>query len=196
MQAFDTEAINGLPEIDIAWIAGFLEGEGCFFIAPTGSPGIKVLSTDRDVLVKYGAFVRRDVRGPYRDRRTLRNGNAPKARWEVNLYGRPAITLMKRLRPYMGTRRLAKIELVIATADGRALKLYVRHMKATCHKDRQRYHSSGLCHSCYNGVAKRRRLADREARGEIVENKAVAAAIGRKTAALWRQRLNAALKGE
>lgn len=95
---------------DIAWVAGFLEGEGCFFTSPTKSPGVKVLSTDRDVLAKYAALVGKQVKGPYADNR------GHKDRWEVNVYGLTAVKLMDYILPWMGERRQAKIEEVLHKA--------------------------------------------------------------------------------
>ena len=132
-----------LTRIQLGWIAGFLEGEGCFLTSPTGSPGIKVLSTDRDVLVKYGGWVDRPVRGPYGDNR------GGKDRWEVNLYGQPAADLMALLLPYMGERRSAKIRVVLDAASIRQLKQGIREMQATCHPKQKRYYKDGHCRNCY-----------------------------------------------
>lgn len=141
-----------LTSIEIAWLAGFLEGEGCFFTSPTGSPGIKVLSTDQDVMAKYSALVQRPVRGPYKDNR------GHKDRWEVNLYGQPAIILMGRLVPHMCERRSKRIMGVIGAAQHRELKQGVRQKRAFCHPRLMRYHSDGSCRNCYEIKRRERKV--------------------------------------
>ena len=132
-----------MTQKEIQWLAGFLEGEGCFFTSPTGSPGVKALSTDRDVMEKYGGLINRPVRGPYADNR------GHKDRWEVNLYGQPAADLMTLLLPHMGLRRSEKIKEVIASASLRQLKQGIRDKQATCHPKLKRYHKDGYCRNCY-----------------------------------------------
>lgn len=142
-----TEAYRfDLAATDIAWIAGFLEGEGCFATGASGSPMVKVVSTDRDVLEHYGSLVLRPVRGPYIDDRARR-----KPQWEVNVCGRKAIALMAVLLPYMGLRRAKKIRTVLADAATRELKrpIRIRSLAATCHTDLPRYHTDGRCRNCY-----------------------------------------------
>lgn len=143
---------------EICWLAGFLEGEGCFFTSPTGSPAVKTLSTDFDVLARYSELVKRPVRGPYKDNR------GHKDRWEVNLYGEDAVELMLLLLPHMGLRRSNKIRGILEAAKTRKLKKLVRDARprvkfqmALCHVNRPRYHSSGQCHSCYSTERKRRK---------------------------------------
>ena len=149
-----------LTQLEVGWLAGFLEGEGCFFTSPTGSPGIKVCLTDYDVLAKYGCLVMRPVMGPYQDNRP-----GHKAKWEVNLYGEDAVSLMRVLLPLMGLRRSDRIRSILEAAKLRRLKQIkraqrprVKHQMALCrHTERPRYHSSGLCHSCYSTERKKRR---------------------------------------
>jgi len=135
-----------MTELEIMWVAGFLEGEGCFFTSPTNSPGVKVCLTDKDVLDKYGKLIDRPVKGPYSDNRI-----GYKVRWEVNLYGKPAIVLMQSILPHMGGRRSIKIQKIIVDANNHELKrpISVRSLNATCHPEKKRYHSDGRCHNCY-----------------------------------------------
>lgn len=146
-----------MNDLDLGWLAGFLEGEGCFFMSPTKSPGIKVCSTDLDVLQRAAALMERPVCGPYQDKR----GNKP--RWEVNLYGAPCLKVMEMLLPHMGVRRshtilgvIEKARLLDTLRESRKANA-VKRQRAVCHPERPRYHSSGQCRNCYQN---QRRHAD------------------------------------
>ena len=94
---------------DRAWLAGLLEGEGCFSLQRYFSskrtwyalPSIQIGMTDRDVVQRAGALlgggqahVRVQARQP---------PCKPMHIWRVN--GRRAVHVMKQLLPYMGKRR-------------------------------------------------------------------------------------------
>ena len=152
-----TESIDGalllMTDQEKGWLAGYLEGEGCFLTSPTGSPGIKVCATDFDVVEKYGNLVHRPVRGPYADKRGF------KQKWEVNLYGENSIKIMKIILPLMGERRKMKISEIIRDSEQKILKhaVSVKSMQSICHHSLKRYHSSGECRNCYE----RRKRAER-----------------------------------
>jgi hypothetical protein len=122
---------------DLYWLAGLLEGEGCFC-----SPGIKLGVTDRDVVVRVARILERHVRGPYK------YGYKPV--YYTEIWAGPAIDWMRKLLPLMGRRRAAKIRSIVARwkkAPGKG------HKKGTgarprCHPNRRHY-AFFMCRSCY-----------------------------------------------
>ena len=92
------------PE-ETAWLAGLLEGEGCFAM---GS-GVQVIlaMTDEDI-VRRAAVLMGDTRVTVRDR-------APyKPQWKSVAYGTEAERVMRAIRPYLGSRRGAKVDALLA----------------------------------------------------------------------------------
>jgi hypothetical protein len=108
-----------LAPVDLAWVAGLLEGEGCFsHKSGASSPrGITVQChmTDLDVLKRLHRKVKvGHVRGPYANGFTRRPKKGVRAvkckpRWMFQVSGPAAYQLMKQLLPLMGVRRTARI---------------------------------------------------------------------------------------
>lgn len=94
---------NNLP-----WLAGVLEGEGCFYY--DHSPRISVSMTDKDVIETIAQCVGCKVRGPF----TPRGKNTYKPVWTVAMGGRRALELMIALFPFMHTRRCHAIEEILS----------------------------------------------------------------------------------
>lgn len=102
---------------DLAWVAGLLEGEGCFSSCNTGSgghygkkrysyPQIQVTMVDLDVLERLLEIVGiGSITGPHRVRSEHHN---PTWGWKVT--GAKAAKLMELIKPHMGLRRTARIE--------------------------------------------------------------------------------------
>lgn len=100
---------------DIHWLAGLLEGEGCFS-STEGYPSIMVKMVDRDVIERAQAILRpvvfrnggNDVRGygPYDDTR--------QRQYVAKIAGRRAAGWMMTLYPLMGGRRQARIRNLLA----------------------------------------------------------------------------------
>jgi hypothetical protein len=101
--------------IDLAWLAGYLEGEGCFHIRSVQrrSPSMHAATTDKDIAEKvarlFGVSVSTLVR-PTVTGKTVYN---------VRLGGDRSIEMMQALRPYMGLRRSARIDEVLRLALSR-----------------------------------------------------------------------------
>jgi hypothetical protein len=106
-----------LPEItplDLAWLAGLLEGEAWFGRTKRSNgrsgdnynyriPIVQVVMTDEDVIRRVGNLTNCGVYGPH---------NQPGGRhmtFMVSVHGHKALKLMGMLRPLMGERRAAKI---------------------------------------------------------------------------------------
>lgn len=83
---------------DLAWVAGFVEGEGCF--AWNGkSPRLTVTGTDPDVMGRFASITKRRVRGP------IEKGGNRKQQYVVDVYGPVAAGWMMTLLPMLGSRR-------------------------------------------------------------------------------------------
>lgn len=103
---------------DIYWVAGLIEGEGCFYLRKRTVEGkrtqyrhkryplITVGMTDRDVIDKLASFWDVTVRTTYR------YGNE-KTYYTTVIGGKKAIGWMMTLYPLMGKRRREKIREVI-----------------------------------------------------------------------------------
>lgn len=92
---------------DIAWLAGLLEGEGCFRYRTT--PMIQFAMTDKDVVgLAAGLLGAKSVR--------FRKQQAAhwKPQYEVSIHGQRAAEWMMTLYPLMGERRQAKIREILA----------------------------------------------------------------------------------
>lgn len=92
---------------DIAWLAGLLEGEGCFATKSKNGVTIKMEMTDRDVIHKAAKLM-----GAHVNDLGMRRG-ATKIIYRLNLYGGNAIGWMMTLYSFMGNRRKAKIRELI-----------------------------------------------------------------------------------
>lgn len=100
-----------LTDVETAWLAGLLEGEGCFYVNGERRPGrrpsigVQVKMTDEDVVVKAHKLmgspsVRRHV-----DNRKEQNNDT----YVTRVYGAKAEAVMRAVLPHMGTRRSQKI---------------------------------------------------------------------------------------
>lgn len=100
-----------MTEVELAWLAGLLEGEGSFLRGPPSAPNTpvaKVQMTDRDVIARVAAlfevgYVNESQHEEY------------KTAYQTMLRGERAVELMKRLRPFMGARRQGQIDEVLAS---------------------------------------------------------------------------------
>lgn len=96
----------GFVEVDIAWAAGLIEGEGCFTIH-TGHPYFLIDMADKDVLEKFHKiFPNANFRGPYFHKKHPTH----KPRYRVDAFGPKCREIMEAVYPYMGIRRQVKIE--------------------------------------------------------------------------------------
>jgi hypothetical protein len=92
---------------NIAWLAGLIEGEGCFYIQPgrTGSSLIKVQMTDEDVIRKCERIAGCGViTGPHH------RVAGQKAVWTWTVArGKHVLALAYAIYPFMCSRRQAKL---------------------------------------------------------------------------------------
>lgn len=102
----------------IEWLAGLLEGEGCFSEMISGSSGkyttplISLVMTDKDVVESANVlFQQLSGRSIRVNERTLASG---KVAYSLFLTGLPAAKVMQAIYPLMGHRRAEKIKLILS----------------------------------------------------------------------------------
>jgi len=109
------QGVPDISEVDLAWLAGLLEGEGCFSTPSPGAPcRIYIQMTDQDVMEKVGRLVNRRVG---RNHPPSHRDRGWKPTYRVVINGRPARTWMLRLYPFMGARRREKIDQILQNFD-------------------------------------------------------------------------------
>ena len=93
---------------DIAWVAGLLEGEGCFGYS-NGSPLVQLGMTDFDVVAKL-----RNIISP-KSLITDHRHSDPTCKdvYTVRLFGSSAIQWMMTIYPFMGSRRRGRIKEIV-----------------------------------------------------------------------------------
>jgi hypothetical protein len=100
-----------MTEIETAWLAGILEGEGCFYLPKNSphSPVIQMSSTDHDVICRVGKLLECNVT-PYRS--AGKKGRlAKKAAWQTTIGRRAKVQeVLTAILPHMGKRRTTKIQ--------------------------------------------------------------------------------------
>jgi hypothetical protein len=111
-----------MTEAELAWVAGLLEGEGCFFpieyrtrdYGPYIYARVAVLMTDLDVLQRLQQHTGiGHINGP-----TPRKDPRHKPIWHwVASRNKESITLMRAVCPLMGERRRARIDKVLALVE-------------------------------------------------------------------------------
>src|SRR5215475_6316601 len=145
--------------LEIAWLAGLLEGEGSFLI----NRGVIALqSTDKDIVWKMA-----DILGVPRSRRFWQPGR--KASYKKVYYCRVAgyrgMGWMMTLYPFMGERRQATIRKCLERwkASNRPPRgNWGERLPAICHPDKYR-HAHMLCRQCWQRDYMRKWRAARRA---------------------------------
>lgn len=103
--------------VDVAWAAGFLEGEGTFCNA--GSPRVDCGQAQREPLERLVALF-----GGSLTLRKKTNGFGSKPIWIWRLYANEAVQVMMTLYVLMSPKRKAEIEAALTRwRDGRMMKV-------------------------------------------------------------------------
>lgn len=102
-----------------AWLAGLLDGEGCFD-APRGNPRIRVKMSDLDVVLRAA-----DLMGA-RTHAEIVYGRKPLLVAQIT--GAPAVNVLRAVLPHLGARRTQRATEIILghqarTEDRPALRL-------------------------------------------------------------------------
>lgn len=99
---------------DLYWLAGYLEGEGCFTIDKISGriyPKISLQTTDFDVIERARKLL--DSKGPWNRKSNTKICTKPKPSWAINITGKKAVKYMKILLPLMGKRRQNRIREIL-----------------------------------------------------------------------------------
>ncbi len=117
LQSFRAMKLNP-PKLDdqqdVAWLAGLLEGEGCFHEGHTGrtlTPQVEVAMADKDIIERVAQFFGgTSVTPKYRQKM---NPNW-RTQYRTLATSKRAVIIMQAILPYMGKRRSAKIRSILA----------------------------------------------------------------------------------
>lgn len=96
---------------DLMWLAGLIEGDGCFHLSKSGKPAIFVEMTDKDVIERVGkiwhaeVYVNKPEKSHY------------KPSYRSSVFNNKAKSFMMALKPYMSSRRQSKIAEIIQTCN-------------------------------------------------------------------------------
>jgi hypothetical protein len=136
---------------DAAWIAGYLEGEGCFFAQVSSRGyvriGVKVNSTDGDVLQHLCSLIPQGrMRGPAPPHK---NSLGTKPLWHWELHVRVAVVeLINQIRPWMSVRRTAQIDALLACHTSRPALRTGRLRGPAAHGTESRWGQDCRCEEC------------------------------------------------
>jgi|SRR5450755_242947 hypothetical protein len=136
---------------ELAWIAGFLEGEGYFFRQTSKRGyirvGIGATSTDLDVLEHLRSLVPHSrIQGPYKP---APPSYGSKPFWKWVLQTRPLVVEMaEQLRPLMGERRRGQVDALLGHHAAHA-RVRNRTPSPAAHGTRTRYGRGCKCQECH-----------------------------------------------
>lgn len=111
-------SLRRMSKYEMGWVAGLLEGEGCFTQRKNGTgtkiyPAIDVQSGDRDVIEKLIAYTGLgNIGGPYKTRSPK---HTPMFGWKMS--SASARLIMTTLIPHMCERRKTRIEEVLKNSE-------------------------------------------------------------------------------
>jgi hypothetical protein len=99
---------------ELWWVAGLLEGEGCFGTQKSGYVTIQVQTADREVIEKLVEFTGLGhVSGPFKTRAAH---HAPMYGWHPS--GANAVALIELVYPLLSSRRQARIDETLVLWSG------------------------------------------------------------------------------
>lgn len=111
----------------MAWVAGLLEGEGCFYMILSPHPRVQVRCsmTDEDVIRRLHSLTGRGrVRGPF----LTKAFPSAKPQWLWTLGRNDGLEdFLRELLPYMGERRSAKIAEILTAFEAWPARRGPRH---------------------------------------------------------------------
>lgn len=113
---------------DVFWLAGILEGEGCFQIRKSGGVSIELCMTDKDVVERFRSVCGVGTMGKPR---LLKSGKTA-YQWSVTNQA-DAVGLMMTLLPVMGERRSKKIRECLEYWNARPLRASLKEFCKSGH---------------------------------------------------------------
>jgi hypothetical protein len=176
-------------EVEVAWVAGLLEGEGYFCgvnrTRRTPEPIVQLSMQDRDVVEKFRSILGGTQSITAYDRMGQKNYKEyHKPIYTLFIRGYAAIRIMQTILPHMGERRATKIREAIDIWNNRPVKKREMRLPPICHPEKRHY-CQGLCKACYSNKQyhknKRRYSAQR---AEYGRGKRAAERLMRKEALL------------
>ena len=107
-----------LTEIEAAWLAGIMEGDGCFTLHfgknAKGTPRLALAMTDQDIVDRVAVLLKTESRTT--DWRTKGN----KAIWRTTLARLEDLKYtLEKIYPFMGVRRKQRIDELLTNINGR-----------------------------------------------------------------------------
>lgn len=158
-----------ITPIQIAWLAGILEGEGSFSCQCPNKRTrpharllrVQIQMTDRDIIERACELM---------EATSIYERPRPAPRQTVFILmitGHKAERIMRLILPHMGIRRRNKILECLEEWKNRPVMLRERGKRAECHPDR-RHKGHGLCEECHRHL--------RYIRGDLPKRQAVRAA--------------------
>ncbi len=107
--------------VDIAWLAGILEGEGTFLFGT--SPKIGIQMVDRDVLVRVANIMERYIDKRPKIAEINRVGiNNRQSVYNIQIYSQSALIIMQLIVHHMGDRRRKKIWQILNGYKGKPIE--------------------------------------------------------------------------
>lgn len=118
----------GSREAALVWLAGLLEGEGCFNLprANGNSVRVRLVMTDEDVVRTAVSIFPSSV--PVREKWGRSGAKICQMTYCADWMGNHAVGLMNAVLPYMHSRRAAKIKELLQRAELRPLWVKKRLM--------------------------------------------------------------------
>lgn len=128
-----------MSPVELAWLAGWLEGEGCFFYSETKSNSpkimIQVYSTDLDIIQRAAVLMlaKRVRVMPPRKANAAGNGKS-NGGFRTEIQADAAANLMRELLPMMGKRRSEKIREALDGWNSRPSRPMIKPCACGCGK--------------------------------------------------------------
>ncbi len=120
-----------MRKLDIAWLSGWLEGEG-YFGTGVGTPVFVVNSTDRDVVERAATLIGHCKVVPIKMQQPHW-----KQQYRIQLYGAKAAFVMETVKPFMGQRRRAAIDAALNYFYGKEERKRLRKISVLKRKDKE-----------------------------------------------------------
>jgi hypothetical protein len=140
--------MNTLTESQVNWIAGLLEGEGCFLSTKSGYARISCAMTDEDVILRLQSL----CEGKICRQKAVKEHWKPIFIWYLN--GDKAVELARVIKSFMFSRRKSRIENMI--------DLHLEHSEAVAKRADEKTIPGKLAGAAYkNGEGTLRQLAKR-----------------------------------
>lgn len=110
-----------LTPVEIAWLAGIIEGEGCFHFTPARKVGggrwnaratiaVTLGTTDKDIAERVAGMIGGNVTP-----RKVLDGRKPF--WTTQVGGQKAEDVMRAIRPFTSHRRSARIDELLSKEE-------------------------------------------------------------------------------